>query len=936
MSENEFDIGKSLFGQEPGSDDEATSQSNHTRQRVLGQSLNVLAHESDSDDAAIIAAQQVASNRKASNLKGRTVKKGGGFQAMGLNANLLKAITRKGFSVPTPIQRKTIPLLLDQKDVVGMARTGSGKTAAFIIPMIEKLKTHSTQVGSRALILSPSRELALQTLQVTKELARGTDLRCVLLVGGDSLEEQFSAMSANPDIIIAAPGRFVHLMVEMNLDLSSMQYVVFDEADRLFEMGFAAQLSEILHGLPVSRQTLLFSATLPKSLVEFARAGLQDPVLVRLDAESKISPDLQSAFFSVKSSEKEGALLHVLQDVIHVPTQSRLSRDTDDVHQQGKKRKREDGEKTKTGVSPYGTIIFAATKHRVEYLYLLLQRAGYAVSHVYGSLDQTARKEQVQAFRSGSTNVLVVTDVAARGIDIPVLANVINYDFPSQAKIFVHRVGRTARAGQKGWSYSIIHDADVPYVLDLQLFLGRKLSVGRVKPDSVSMAEDIVIGGLDREKMQSSQEWVNTTMETDVDLYGLQGAAANGEKRYQQTRNSASMESAKRTKELIASARWNEPHPLFWNSSEDDMIAQREAMLAKIGGFRPEESVFEITARRSGKKNNEEAVEAIRQIRSSLDVRREKLKAAKAVENPPEESMLQQEQNDSDMEEQVIIQNPDALLSASDSELEVTFSNHKPKRDARRGKVEFDPEADPLQAYRDSSNFMSYMPAATNMAEDRAYSLAHTTSAADFTSAARNATMDLVGDDGTNDHNPTQIMRWDKRHKKYVRRSNDEDGSKGQRLVRGESGAKIAASFKSGRFDAWKKANRVNRVARVGEQETGTPSDRSSMFGTLGMKQKYKHKKLAEAKVPDKFRDDYEKKRKKVREKNAALQEMGVNGAGKEAGQKQKGGWAEKTIRGVKGGKITNSVDDIRKSRNVLQKRRDKNARPQKKFKKGR
>lgn len=208
---------------------------------------------------------------------------------MGLNANLLKAITRKGFAVPTPIQRKTIPLLQQEKDVVGMARTGSGKTAAFVIPLIEKLKTHSTRVGARALLLAPSRELALQTLSVVKELGRGTDLRSLLLVGGDSLEEQFAAMANNPDVIIATPGRFLHLKVEMGLDLHSIQYVVFDEADRLFEMGFAAQLTEILHALPSSRQTLLFSATLPKSLVEFARAGLHEPVLVRLDADSKIS-----------------------------------------------------------------------------------------------------------------------------------------------------------------------------------------------------------------------------------------------------------------------------------------------------------------------------------------------------------------------------------------------------------------------------------------------------------------------------------------------------------------------------------------------------------------------------------------------------------------------------------------------------------------------
>src|ERR1700712_1814634 len=186
--------------------------------------------------------------------------------------------------------------------------------------MIERLRAHSPTVGARALILSPSRELAIQTLKVVKEFGRGTDLKCVLLVGGDSLEEQFGFMAANPDIVIATPGRFLHLKDEMSLDLSSVKYVVFDEADRLFEMGFAAQLTEILHALPTSRQTLLFSATLPKSLVEFARAGLQEPKLIRLDAESKISPDLESAFFTVKSADKEGALLQILQDVIKIPT----------------------------------------------------------------------------------------------------------------------------------------------------------------------------------------------------------------------------------------------------------------------------------------------------------------------------------------------------------------------------------------------------------------------------------------------------------------------------------------------------------------------------------------------------------------------------------------------------------------------------------------
>lgn len=246
----------------------------------------------------------------------------------------------------------------------------------------------------------------------------------------------------------------------MGLDLSSIRYVVFDEADRLFELGFAAQLTEILHSLPQSRQTALFSATLPKSLVEFARAGLQEPSLIRLDAESKISSDLESAMLTVKPGEREAALLEIL-NFIGVPTGA----PNPSVHSPEvsgnpmRKRKREDRKQVKT--TEHSTIVFCATKHRmslistglsqaltnlrktiltsidVDYLAALLRHTGYAVSHAYGSLDQTARRLQVEAFTTGMTNILVVTDVAARGIDLPLLANVINYDFPPQPKIFV-------------------------------------------------------------------------------------------------------------------------------------------------------------------------------------------------------------------------------------------------------------------------------------------------------------------------------------------------------------------------------------------------------------------------------------------------------------------------------------------------------------------
>ena len=898
-SENEFDISTALF----------TNSLDHDGKTPSGEAgftpdaTDIMVDISENDDAAIIAEHQAASNRKAKKTIGKTVKKGGGFQSLGLNTTLLKAIGRKGFSVPTPIQRKTIPLLLQEKDVVGMARTGSGKTAAFVVPMIEKLKAHSPRIGARALILSPARELALQTLQVVKELGRGTDLRSVLLVGGDSLEEQFAAMAGNPDIVIATPGRFLHLKVEMGLDLSSIRYVVFDEADRLFEMGFAAQLTEILHALPASRQTLLFSATLPKSLVEFARAGLQEPALVRLDADSKISPELQNVFLTVKSAEKEGALLHLLQDVIKMPSGSYQDEPSDvanSLAEPSRKRKRDDQEKPPSqGVpSPFSTIIFVATKHHVEYLAHLLRLAGFAVSHVYSSLDQVARNAQVNAFRSGLTNILVATDIGARGIDIPILANVVNYNFPSQPKVFVHRVGRTARAGQKGWSYSLINETDAAYLLDLQLFLGKKLVVGRAGDENVDFAEEVVVGTLRRDAMQPNGEWISRNLDENADLAALRSVAGKGEKHYQRSRNAASKESVKRAKILVGSDSWTEVHALF-NDESSLMEVAREKMLATVGGFRPQESIFEIGVRRGGRKANEEAIEAMRKIRSSLDAKRrrsqnKKLDVAGDTDIASEDGLRENVAENAEPSEDLAI--------ASDSELEVTFSYPETStKRAEKRKRERNPDS-----YQDSENFMSYLPTTQNLAEDRAYGV-HSGSASNFTEAARGVTMDLSLDDAAKGFGEARgIMRWDKRQKKYVARTNDDDGSKGQRLVRGESGAKIAATFRSGRYDAWRKANRIDRTPRVGEVEGKLSINNPTIIANGG--RNYRHRSVRAPKQADKYRDDFEKKRKKV----AVAKERELDKQGK------------REIR---------SVDDIRIARKLKEKRREKNARPSKRVK---
>ncbi|CUS08606.1 unnamed protein product [Tuber aestivum] len=901
-SEFEFDISNALADADfLGSDGEnPTTAASKSANNPLDIN-DILEASDDSDgDQAFIAAQQAASNRKGgSTIKGKSVKKGGGFQSMGLNMTLLRAITKKGFSVPTPIQRKAIPLVLDGVDVVGMARTGSGKTAAFVIPMIERLKTHSVKVGMRALVLSPSRELALQTMKVVKEFGRGTDLKVVLLVGGDSLEEQFGYMAGNPDIVIATPGRFMHLKVEMELDLRSVQYVVFDEADRLFEMGFSAQLTEILHSLPPNRQTLLFSATLPKSLVEFAKAGLQEPNLIRLDADSKISQDLECAFFTVKNSEKEGALLHLLQDVIQIPkgappkdeyTAADASDEGDNGgggSHKGKKRKRT--HQFHETASTHSTIIFAATKHHVEYLAQLITQAGFPVSYVYGTLDQVARRNQVARFRTGETSILVVTDVAARGIDIPLLSNVINYDFPPQPKVFVHRVGRTARAGRRGWAYSFVRAEDAPYLLDLQLFLGKKLVLSKGgSVEDFDFASDIIVGGLIRDSVERCIEWINVLLSKDSELASLRSVSAKGEKLYQRTKTAASAESAKRAREIVAQKGWSTTNPLFADDA-NDAEAERAKMLARVANFRPSETIFEIGQRGL---NKSEAASVMKTRRAKIKIDPSKRRGGANLSGDEDTIGPTAEGGDRDIEG--IEANMD---SASDADLDSTFTKPANRRAKRKAT---------MSSFTDTEHYMSYSPS-ISLAEDRGYSISSS-----FAEAARNATMDLTNDDsggkGFAEAHKAKGMRWDKKSKKYVRRANDEDGSKGAKMIIGESGQKIAASFKSGRFAAWKSAHKVGKLPRVGGMEDKSRFSGPGCGGRMGGRfgGRMFHKGVQAPKAADKARDDYHVRKRRFEE------------------AKEKG-----LVKGAVRSEIK-TKEQIRKEVKLKNRRRDKSNRPSK------
>ncbi|KAH8742025.1 hypothetical protein FG386_003527 [Cryptosporidium ryanae] len=367
----------------------------------------------------------------------------GAFYCFGFSPKILEAIKLAGYSVPTPIQRKCFPSILAGRDVIAMARTGSGKTASFVLPMIEKLGcTHSHIVGIRGLILSPTRELALQTYRVVRKLSCKTDLIVCAITGGSSLDRQFESLSGNPDIVVATPGRLYHHIIEVGLSLRAVKMVVLDEADRLFEMSLLDQVEKILETIPINKQCILVSATIPTELVSFSRAKLKEPEIIKIDSDYILSETLELAFLFVREDEKLASLLFLLRNTI--PIDERV-------------------------------IVFCATKHHVEYISKVLQLSNVTVSYIYGNMDQEARVTQLNCFRKSKSRVLVVTDIAARGVDIPMIKFVINYDYPLSPKLFVHRTGRTARAGQFGKAISLITMRDLPYTLDLCLFIGIKL-----------------------------------------------------------------------------------------------------------------------------------------------------------------------------------------------------------------------------------------------------------------------------------------------------------------------------------------------------------------------------------------------------------------------------------------------------------------------------
>ncbi|PWN43652.1 DEAD-domain-containing protein [Ceraceosorus guamensis] len=949
--------------------------------------------QADEDDEAFIVAATQRHNRKAgtdlakdvakSKGKGKnktasgTLTGGGSFQSMGLPPQLLRSILLRGYTTPTPIQRLAIPSLLDTpaRDLVGMARTGSGKTLAYMLPLLNRLGgKHSTTVGIRSLVLCPSRELALQILRVGKEIARGwkvpdsEPLRWALIVGGEGMEEQFALMASNPDVVIATPGRLLHLAVEAKLNFSSVQFVVFDEADRLFEMGFADQLEELIKRMPPTRQTALFSATLPKTLVEFARAGLAaNPKLVRLDADSKISQDLRMAFFSVKPSEKEAALLVLLRDVIGVP--QGLSGSASSWPKEGKGKRRAAPLIGTDELQPHQTIIFCATKHHVEYLLALLGTAGWSCAHIYSSLDQAARTQEMIRFRTGDASLLIVTDVAARGIDLPSMTHVVNYDLPASPRIFIHRVGRTARAGRSGWAWSLVGGTDLPYLCDLQLFLARPLmraSDLSGKPE-LDLHNNLQLGTFPRSAIDIESEHImqglhNSSSSASVALPSLKTVVGRAQKLYDRSASKASQESHRRAKAMLkgddewclagnakeelgvhdvvvrpsayglSGAGTNSLSKHRGSDGSDDLAAQRAALLAKVNSFTPQNTVFEV-----GTKGPNPLSDLMRDRRATLDAKRARAAARDAVQEPAQSDGENGETEFGDV-------GPlDEMSQAGESDIEDVFDvadKSISKKSAPKKK-----SAPASRSYRDPEYFMAYEHA--DAANERGYSMGHTDS---FAAQASKASYSLAGDEarlGTQTQAPN-ASRWDVKKKRFTK--GDGTGENNEKYIRTESGTRLPASFQSGRYEEWKKSNKVN-VQKVGEREdkksssaalaaAGRGRGGSARGGRGGGEGRtFRHHSSKEAREPDRFRDDYQKQLKRKRGREA-----GDGGHDDEGGFPTRARGSARGARGSRGARggrgrgglsradsrvasSLKSAAQIQKTRQLEAKRKAKNAR---------
>jgi len=345
------------------------------------------------------------------------------FEIFKLDSKITAGVQAMGYTSPTPVQMEAIPPILEGSDLMGLAQTGTGKTAAFVLPILQRLLKSPRRSSVRALIISPTRELTEQTHQAIGKLGKKTKLRSASIYGGMSMQPQIMALRG-ADIVAACPGRLLDHINRGTIKLSEIEVLVLDEADQMFEMGFLPDIKKIIKHLPKSRQTLLFSATMPDDISALAREVLHDPVTVQI-GHTGPAPTVSHTFYPIQTSSKTALLKNILEN-------------------------------TETGP----VLVFTRTKHRSKTVAQQLEKSGFGAAALHGDLSQNKRQQALDGFRRGSYKILVATDVAARGIDVRGISHVINYDIPDTALAYTHRIGRTGRAWDTGDAFTFVTGED--------------------------------------------------------------------------------------------------------------------------------------------------------------------------------------------------------------------------------------------------------------------------------------------------------------------------------------------------------------------------------------------------------------------------------------------------------------------------------------------
>jgi len=367
------------------------------------------------------------------------------FKELNISEPILKALTDKDYCIPTPIQEKAIPIALQGRDLLGTAQTGTGKTAAFAIPIIQQLminREHTAHREIKALILTPTRELAAQISECFRDYSKYTGLRHCVVFGGVKQNPQTEELKRGVDILIATPGRLNDLMNQGFIRLNSIRHFVLDEADRMLDMGFIADIKRLLPKLPLKRQTLFFSATMPAEIASLSRTILHNPSKVEVTPVASVVDTIEQLIYFVEKQEKKQLLITLL------------------------KKEREKS-----------VLVFSRTKHGADNIARILSKAGIGSESIHGNKSQNARIRALSNFKSGKTRVMIATDIASRGIDIDQLGLVINYDLPDVPETYVHRIGRTGRAGHTGLALSFCSQEERPAMNDIQKLTGQKLHV---------------------------------------------------------------------------------------------------------------------------------------------------------------------------------------------------------------------------------------------------------------------------------------------------------------------------------------------------------------------------------------------------------------------------------------------------------------------------